>query len=344
MSSARLAARRAVRLRVARHPLLRRGWYVAAGESLWRRVGAPVPTHLRHTKGWPSGLGPRGWLRRVALGAATPSIVWARGSGAFTLAAGTHEGGLVLLGHPQGRVAHEYGRLLGADYADLRSAFSRHLPAPGFTLEDGLLVEDDVRGRHLLDLDGATRLATVRDLVRRFASLTADEGAPGGAALLAAAVDAAQRADAPPALLDALDALAAQGPADTWRLVPAPAEATVKNVLVVGDHTPAPIDLSDLRRELFFSYPVGIVSESRPDVLAAFRAGALDDEFAALFAATGASWTWDSAGRDGLLAARLVVVAYQEHLRPDGVDLPRLGASLNRRWERLWSDRPAAYR
>ena len=327
------AARSATRTAVRRERAsLRPGLWLAAGDSLWRHWRAEVPEHLRRTKARPRG--GRAALRELVL----PRSFRVRGpgrDGGYPLAVATYDGAVVLLDPAGGRVARTLPP--GADvaaYRDRRTRYGAHLDTPAFTVEPGLLTEGYVAGDHFLTLAPRDQVRVLADLLTRSAALTAAEGAGSAAAEAAAVAAHVAAAQLPDDLRHHLTRLTPEMAAD-WPLVPAPTDATVRNLVVV-DGRAVPIDLGDLSPAAFFEYPLGMVANARPHGLAAYLAGELDAEVRALFDAAGATWPLDDEGRVTLLAVRIALATLAE--AGNGPDAAaRFAAGAARRWRNLWS-------
>ena len=238
------AARLGTRARVRQDDaLLRPGWYLRSGETVWRHWRAALPQHLRLSKGetHPKRVSSTA-LRALVMVSATlqgalPPVVFrsSSGSGTYEIAVAADDGGLVLLDPAQGRVARTYGaRSIDPEYVELRRRFERHLPAPSFEVVDGgrLLVEEFIEGSHFAGLNGNEQVSAVREIFRRYASLAAHEGEGDSRELVSAAL-AAVSAGSAGQLLDQVHDLLSSAPelvslAGQWPLVPSATDASVK--------------------------------------------------------------------------------------------------------------------
>ncbi len=331
----RSATRAAVRRQAT---LLRPGTWVAAGDALWRHHRAEVPEHLRRTKA--RGPGVRALVREAAL----PRRLRVRGpeaaGGGYPLAVATYDGAVVLLDPAGGRVARTLPDDVDvAGYRDRRTRFGAHLGTPAFTIGPGLLTEAYVAGDHVLDLEPRVQVTVLADLLTRAAALTAAEGSGSAEAALEAVAAHVAAAELPADLRRHLTRLPLVELAAGWPLVPAATDATVRNLVVV-DGRAVPIDLGDLAPAAFFEYPLGMVANARPHGLAAYLAGDLDREVAALFAAAGTSWPLDDEGRVTLLAVRVALATLAvTGTGPDAA--ARFAEGAARRWRNLWGGAPA---
>lgn len=341
------AVRRATRAAVRARPELTPGLWVAAGDALWRHWREPVPEHLRRTKARAPGL--RAAVRELVL----PRFFVARGTPArpFPLAVAAYDGAVVLLDPAGGRVARTLPDGDVAGYRERRTRFAAHLGTPDFTVTPGLLVEGYVAGDHLPDLAPAAQVAVLADLLRRCAGLAAAAAAGDGtaAADLAAVADHVGAVGLPADLRHHLTRLPLTTWAAGWPLVPAATDATVRNLVVVAGRA-VPIDVGDLTPGAFFEYPLGMVANARPHGLAAYLAGELDEEVAALFAAAGATWPLDAEGRVTLLAVRVALATLADVRsapeRTGGVgpaEATLFAAGASRRWRNLWRDWPGPW-
>ncbi|WP_139315915.1 hypothetical protein [Cellulosimicrobium sp. CUA-896] len=227
--------------------LMARGVFVAGTDGLWRRLGTPLPGHLRRTRSTAaSALVPVGRARdvledavRLALHLAPPWLWVNRSRGACSVATSTFEGEVLLLA-PGGTVARTMPAP-GPDYAERRRRYARHVHTPGFALEDGLLVEDFVEGRHFDELGPRKQVRTLRKVVAAYARLTRAEAVADGRPLLDEAVELVATAPRPVSFPPLEDLRAAA--AHPFPLVPSAADPQVRNVVVTRRTRPVVIDL-----------------------------------------------------------------------------------------------------
>lgn len=349
------AARRGTRARVLQDDaLLRPGWYLRSGETVWRHWRAPLPEHLRLSKGetrqTPARSNAPRALRIVSstLQRAFPPVTFRsrRGSGTYPIAVAADDGGLVLLDPARGRVARTYGaRSIDPEYVELRRRFERHLPTPAFeVVDDGrLLVEEFVEGSHFAGLDGPDQASVVRGVFRRYASLAAHEGEGDSRGSVSAALAAVRAGQLPDEVHDLLGSPELVSMSGRWPLVPSATDASVKNLIITSSGSATPIDLGNIRLDPFFYYPVGLVTMARGEVLTQYSAGRMDDAVGTLFSAVGCPYPLDERSRSVLLALRSALTSHREATASGTFDQAAFDCAMARRWSLLWSGRPASF-
>lgn len=296
--------RRDGRQLLAQRQLLRRGFYVNDGPTLWRHSAASVPTFLAATK---AGRKPR--VRRPR-----PLPIFVAGTGSATLAVKTFEGGGVYLDLENQTVTRTYPATspVTEQHIRLRQRFERHTDAPpGRFADDGLShTEPYVEGRHLEQLPASLQEEAVRRLFRDYARLVAAEGAGDATGSMQASIRECLQLELPAALANR-----ARG-AVQWLeqveipLIPSAREANLKNLIVASDHRVSPIDLGDLAVLPSIWYPIGIVCEAPHAISQLLLAGGLDSEISSLLAPNGLGTSFERPQwRKELLTARMLHVA-----------------------------------
>jgi hypothetical protein len=318
--------------------LMARGVFVAGADGLWRRLGTPLPGHLRRTRSTAASAlvavrRPRDAVddaARLALRLAPPWLWVSRSRGECSVATPTFEGEVLLLA--PGRIVARTMPAPGPDYADRRRRYARHVHTPGFSLEDGLLVEEFVDGRHFDDLGPRKQVRTLRKVVAAYARLTRAESAGDGRELLDEAVELVATAPRPASFppVEALRSAAAH----PFPLVPSAADPQVRNVVVTRRTRPVVIDLPVMILAPFLAFPLGLLVSAGPPALRAYHDGAFDDELARLLAAAGSPLVPTEATRRVLLALWASVTTRYEARRLGVTEEPdRVGALLAECWD-----------
>lgn len=258
-----------------------------------------------------------------------------RGTAEVVIAA--FDGGLVVLDPTQGTVRRRYGTgPVSEQYIGWREAFTRYVTAPAFTVsrDREVVTEEFVQGDHLLDVDVATRMKALRELLFQFAELTRAEGRSPDGPVGELLRDAVTHASLPRDYRDLYDRSTVDW-LDPMAWVPSAFEATAKNLVVSTDGLPIPIDLGDLCPSPSFLYPVGMISAAGPQLVERYLHGELDDAVKALLSASGQTYRPEPADRVGLLLVRLAYAAFRDCSSPDGLDREAFAQSVERRWAEL---------
>lgn len=325
---------------------LQPGWYVRAGETIWRHWRTALPLHLRLSKSTPARPARGGPARASAVIQRwlPPVVLRVRrgGSGTFSVAVAADDGGVVLLDPEHGTVGRTYGSgPVSAEYLMLRRRYERHLQSPRFDVVDGgsLLLEDFVQGAHFAAASPESQINAMRVLLQRYAALTKSEGESTCQDWVRSAVYAVATGTVSGQIQALLggDVIALS---KHWPLVPSATDASVKNLIIVRGDRPVPIDLGNLRLDPFFYYPIGVITMARGAVLEHYLNGGFDEQVAELFAAAGSTFSCNGRMRLTLLALRMALTSNRETNRAGPYDQATFDHAFHRRWSQLWSGQP----
>jgi hypothetical protein len=326
---------------------------VASGTHVWRRIGTPLPSHLRRSKvmgirpGAGAGVSHGAGVWPLAVRAfleLVPPVMFRWGAegdeGGFEIAYSRRRE-VVLIDPGERGVVRASGARYDERYAELRSRLARHLPCPRFELVDGgrRLRDEFVEGVHFLELDGDARLAVARRLFRRYARLARHEGEGSSSALFQSIHAAVDRADVPAALRADVSRASLLARSGGWPLVPTGVDISPDNVVIV-DRQPVLIDLAKVGLWPFFLGPVrfllgmGVGGHAGDrEMLDAFRSGLLDPDLRLLCEAAGVAPGRLDETRHAFLVATSVIQAYRKATKSGDLDLRRFESVAVSTWQ-----------